>query len=144
LTERLDGQLLQVLRGELGMRGTLTSEMYAEAYRRCQNYHERVRQIELIREIGEQVDKAVRIPFSGSVLKISLGALQRSGWGDLGGLMERGYKVFKPLRDGPALLRVIYDREIKILNRIYAGQPDPFQLAPAEPQPSGNAEGVEG
>jgi hypothetical protein len=143
LTERLDGQLLQILRDELGMQGTLTSAMYTEAYRRCQNYDERVRQIELICEIGEQVDKAVRIPFSGSVLKISLGALQRSGWGDLGGLMERGYRVFKPLRDGPALLRVIHDREIKILNLIYAGHPDPFGLAAVERQPNGNAEGME-
>ncbi len=126
-TERLDTALLDRLVRELGMKDSLTIPLYAEAYRRCGNYDERVEQIELICEIGVLIDKAVHMPFGGTVLAMARSGLKRGGWSELLGLMDRGHKVFKQVPDTPKLMSLIRNRELRILDQIYAGHPDPFQ-----------------
>jgi hypothetical protein len=126
LTEELDAQLLDVLVNQLGMTDALTVEMYAEAYRRCDNYAARVRQIEMIGEVGNGVEALVNIPLSGSVLKLAHTPATRAGWGELMSFLERGYAAFKHMRGARAFLNTIHDRELRILDRIYASDPDPF------------------
>lgn len=126
LTEQLDRQLLNVLVNELGMTETLSVPMYAEAYRLCNNYAVRVQQIERIGEIGKRVEGLVNIPFSGNVLKVARGPATRAGWGDLMSFLERGYAAFKHMRGAKYFLNTIRERELGILKRIYAGNPDPF------------------
>jgi hypothetical protein len=128
MTEALDEKLLDVLTGPLGMQDSLTLDLYAEAYRRCDNRAERVRQIELICEVGRSVDEAVRVPFSGPLLSMSRLPLEMAGWGDLVGLADRGYKAFKQMRGAQELLDLIRKRELLFLNRIYAGDPNPFRF----------------
>jgi hypothetical protein len=126
LTEALDLRLVDVLVHQLGMTELLTAEMYAEAYRRCDNYAVRLRQIELIGEIGNGVESLVNIPLSASVLKLARDPATRSGWGDLMSFLERGYAAFKHMHGAAVFLNTIREREIRILNRIYAKVPDPF------------------
>ncbi len=128
LTEELDQQLLEVLLNRLNWNGSLTISLYAEAYRLCDNYARRVRQIELIHETGIAVDRAVNTPFSGTVLKVAKPPLERAGWSDLVGFMERGYKAFKQMRGANDFLNTIRSRELAILDRIYASHPDPFDI----------------
>jgi hypothetical protein len=126
LTEQLDDRLLQVLVERLQMNGSLTTALYAEAYRLCDNYAERVKQIELIGEIGEKLDSAVRMPLSGPIFNLAQVTLQRGGWADLMAFAERGYKAFRQMRGAKEFLGTIRRRERCILDRIYAGEPDPF------------------
>jgi hypothetical protein len=128
LTVTLDEQLLDVLVNTLGMGDQLTVEMYAEAYRRCNNYAVRVRQIEMIVEIGQRVETLVNIPFSASVLKLAHAPAVRTGWAELHSFLERGYTAFKHMRGAHAFLETIHEREIEILDRIYARHPAPFDL----------------
>lgn len=128
LTEQLDRHLLRVLVNELGMTDTLTVAIYAEAYRRCNNYAVRVRQIEMIGEIGNRVESLVNIPFSGNALKLARAPATRAGWGDLMSFLERGYAAFKHMRGAKYFLTTIRKRELGILKRIYASDPDPFHL----------------
>ncbi len=51
MTRALDHRLLRALIDELGVTDALTSELYLEAYRICDNYAERAQQIELARGI---------------------------------------------------------------------------------------------
>ncbi|MGB8645890.1 MAG: hypothetical protein WCF84_11685 [Anaerolineae bacterium] len=127
-TEHLDDRLLEVLVNQLGMTDSLTTPLYAEAYRRCDNYAERVAQIELIREIGLILDKVVHTPLSGPMLALAKGTLEHAGWMDVMSFMERGYKVFKQLPNTARLLDIIRQRELRILDRIYAGEHDPFEF----------------
>lgn len=126
LTEKLDGQLLEVLVKELGLTDHLDAEMYAEGYRRCNNYPARVRQIELIRDIGMRVEGLVNFPFSSTALKLGHGPAVRAGWGELMDFLERGYKAFKQMHGANYFLETIRKREREILERIYAGDPKPF------------------
>jgi hypothetical protein len=128
LTEKLDLQLLDVLVNDLGMRAGLTVELYAEAYRRCSNYDVRVQQIEWIVDIGHGVEGLINIPFSANVLKLARGPAARGGWGELMSFLERGYAAFKHMHGAAHFLNTIHERELRILNRIYAGNPDPFSL----------------
>jgi hypothetical protein len=128
LTEELDQQLLDVLVQRLGLEDTITVALYAEAYRLCDNYQARLRQIDLLYEIGKLLDSGVRMPFSGAVLGLAKNALQHAGWADMMAFMERGYKAFKRMRGAKELLNTIRTRETRILDRIYAQDPDPFKV----------------
>ncbi|MCA9923093.1 MAG: hypothetical protein KC421_12015, partial [Anaerolineales bacterium] len=71
LTNQLDNQLVQVMVDDLQLTDAITSEMYAEAYRICDNYADRVRQINLIVDVGGSVNKLVRLPFVGLTLRLA-------------------------------------------------------------------------
>ncbi|MGW8249609.1 MAG: FFLEELY motif protein, partial [Anaerolineales bacterium] len=62
LTGELDDRLLQVLVNEMGMQEQLTFEMYAEAYRQCENYPLRLQQIEMLADIVREVGQGAKLP----------------------------------------------------------------------------------
>jgi hypothetical protein len=127
LTNELDEALLTALRQELGVTGSITPELYAEAYRVCDNYAERVRQIELIGEVGHMVEVSTKIPLVGTSLKLARLPAQATGWTDLHDFIERGFQSFKRMRGSEKFLQAIHDREMLILDRIYASHPQPFE-----------------
>ncbi len=128
LTEDLDEQLLDVLIRRLGWDGPLTVALYAEAYRICDNYAVRVKQIDLIYEIGQLLNTVVHLPLSGAILNLTRLALERAGWADLMAFTMRGYKAFNQLRGAGEFLDTIRMRELGILDRIYANDPEPFRV----------------
>jgi hypothetical protein len=128
LTEQLDAHLIDLLVNQLGVGNAITVPAYAEAYRLCDNYDRRVQQIELIFEVGSQLDKIVQMPLSGAMLQISKVPLERGGWRDLMAFMERGFNAFRQMRGGRQFLETVRERERRILDRIYAGAPDPFEF----------------
>lgn len=128
LTSVLDDSLLTALVDELDMTDQMTPELYAEAYRRCDNYDERVQQLNLLVEIGQEVDRMVRLPFIGLALRIAHGPAHRAGWGPVQDFLERGYTAFKQMNGADKFLHTIYRREMQILDRIYADHPNPFAL----------------
>jgi hypothetical protein len=131
LTEQLDAHLLEVLVNQLGVTDRLTVPLYAEGYRRCNNYDDRIRQIELIHDVVYLLDAVVHRPGSGTMLMLAKVPLKRAGWREVMNFMERGYKAVKAMRGAEQFLDVIRSRELQILKRIYAHDPDPFgfQLA---------------
>jgi hypothetical protein len=126
LTDRLDGLLLERLTSLAGYQGAVTAPLYAEAYRLCDNYRDRVRQIDLIDEILMDLDEVVHARGSGLVLKMARGPARVAGWGEMAGLVERGFRAFKQLGSSAEFRHVIKQRETRILDRIWAGEADPF------------------
>jgi hypothetical protein len=129
LTQALDVRLRDMLFDEMGVTGSLTEAQYAEAYRRCDNFVERVRQIDKIVEIGELLDLIVALPLTGTALQMAKVPANRAGWTELTGFMERGYRAFKHMRGAHDFLDTIRQRERLILDRIYAEMPQPFAIA---------------
>ena len=127
-TQKLDDDLLKVLVEQLGVQAELTEQQYTQAYRLCDNYVARVRQIEMICEIGEALDDIVRKPLVGTALQLAKVPAQRAGWTELTDFMERGFRAFKNLRGAGPFLKIIRQRERLILDRIYAEEPDPFNI----------------
>jgi hypothetical protein len=128
LTQALDDQLLQVLVEQLGVDTELTEAQYAQAYRLCDNYVARVRQIEMICKIGESLDDVVRLPLTGAALQVAKVPARRAGWTELTEFMERGFQAFKNMRGAEFFLKTIRKRERLILDRIYAAEPAPFNI----------------
>jgi hypothetical protein len=132
LTNELDQELSRVLVEELGVNRSaagplITPELYAEAYRICNNYAERAHQIHLIGEVGSMVDRGTRIPLIGVTLHLARHPAKRAGWGELHEFLEHGYSAFKHMGRADKFLHTIQERELGILDRIYANHPDPFQ-----------------
>lgn len=126
LTTALDNELRHVLVDRLGVTDTITSELYAEGYRICDNYDRRVHQIDLIAVALADVGEGSRMPVVSLALMIARIPAQRAGWGELYDFLKRGYAAFKQLRDVSSFVETIAQRERRILEQIYAGAPDPF------------------
>ena len=99
MTQVLDRRLLQVLVDELGVKDTITPELYARAYRICDNYSQRVRQIELIRTILLKVGTWAHLRVVGPGMKVAKVPAQRAGWGELYAFLVRGYRAGRQLKD---------------------------------------------
>ena len=128
LTQQLDLQLLDVLVNQLGMRDELTAVSYAEAYRICDNYDARAYQIDLLMELGDGLDKLIRIPMVGMILRAARRPANRAGWGELQDFLERGFAAFKQMGKAKPFLKIVEERERAILENIFASRPDPFDL----------------
>ncbi|MEW5986362.1 MAG: hypothetical protein AB1791_06990 [Chloroflexota bacterium] len=128
LTWYLDEALLRALVDDLGVTDTITPEQYAEAYRICQNYAERMRQIELIVEIGRRLEQLVHRPLVATTLRLARGPAHVVGYGELQEFLERGFWAFKQMGGAEEFLLVIGRREREILDRIYAHHPEPFAV----------------
>lgn len=128
MTEELDRKLLRVLVVDLGMKDQISEEMYAEGYRLCDNYAKRRRQINLLIEIGRQVEISTRFPPIGMALRLARSPARHAGWYELQDFLERGYKSFKRMGKAKQFLETIEFRELQILDRIYENHPEPFSL----------------
>lgn len=129
LTQELDEKMLHVLCRELGMAGELTPEMYVAAYRLLDNYDERSHQIDLVLEIGRSVDHLTRIPMIGLILKAAGRPARRAGWAELHDFLERGFHTFKQMGGAAEFLSIVEQRERRILDQIFAGNPRPFAVS---------------
>ncbi len=138
MTEALDRKLIDVLVEQLGVTDSITVEQYAEGYRRCDNYRERVEQIDAIIEICEHIDGIVRNPLTGPALNLAKRPLRGAGYGEVMTFLERGYDSFKRMHGSRYFRKTLREREMGILDRVYAYDPDPFRFAmlPAPDQKS--------
>ena len=126
LTNRLDEELLSVLRQDLHVTDMITPELYAEGYRICNNYDQRAYQIELIGQVGRMVETGTKIPLVGTSLKLARIPAQKTGWIELHDFIYRGFHAFRRMHGADVFLQAIHDREMGILDRIFAGDPYPF------------------
>ncbi len=127
LTEELDAKLLDALLNQAGVTDSISEEQYAEAYRLCDNYDDRVKQIEMIVEIGRDLEKLVRHRVIGWMLRAARGPAHRAGWHELQDFLEHGYASFRHMGKADKFLNAIHDREMTILDNIYQGKSHPFE-----------------
>lgn len=125
LTEELDAATDQALVA-MGCPETLTDDSYTEAYRRAGDAGKRRRQIELIREVGEDLDVIVRRPWVKKGLAMARRPARLSGLEGLHGLLERGHRAFTRMRGAGEFLDAICGRELEIMERIFDRHPEPF------------------
>lgn len=125
VTEEVDAALLEAL-ADLGY-AELDEESYLEAYRRCDDRPRRLRQIELIWEVGMTLDKVVRLPGAYAALRLAGGPARLAGLGELQKLLENGFRTFRKIGGARDFLAAIVETEKEVLRRIYDGHPRPFE-----------------
>lgn len=138
LTQQLDLALAEAMRDHLGVVDRFDRWQYEEAYRLCNNYDTRARQIRLIVAVGGQLERVRRVPFIQATLRLARGPAQRLGWFAMQDFLERGYLAWKSISEPAVFLANIQQREMGILDRIYgvaggAPQSNPFLVSDGAP-----------
>ena len=126
-TQRLDQALASEL-FSLCDSDNVDQKHYCEAYRRCDNKHQRYKQIELISKCGELLDRYARSNTILFSLKISRKPADMAGLAALHGFIHRGFKAFHTMNDIPSLMDTVVRLEKVVLERIFAEHPTPFAI----------------
>ena len=92
---------------------------YERAYKLCDNYGDRMRQIELSRNALYNVYRMARKPLIGAVLQRTQGLAQTVGMTDIHRFLRLGYQAILPVRDIHRFVETILLREQDRLDRIY-------------------------
>lgn len=135
LTNSLDNHLLQVLVDQLGVTDAVmdavmdavTPELYAEAYRLCDNQAERAYQIDLTQDVLRQVSDWARHRVVSIAMKMAKVPAQRAGWVETYDFLERGYEACRRLKEAQFFVETIAQREKGLLDLIYAGDVTGFK-----------------
>jgi hypothetical protein len=106
--------------------GRITETTYAEAYRRAGQREARERQILLTGEVGRYLDRVVRKPLIRALVRFARGPAHAAGFGTLQEFLERGLDAFERLQGADEFLDLIHEREMSALDKLFAGNPDPF------------------
>jgi hypothetical protein len=125
LSVELDKALCGKL-AELGVKDRITEAAYAEGYRRCRNRAQRLQQIELLVAAGSDLDKVVKKPLVRRMLILARRPARMAGFGELQDFLERGFDAFRHMDGAAEFLKTIETREKRILERLFAGEPRPF------------------
>ena len=129
LTHALDLRMAAAIQRLAGRRRTINEDLYARAYREVGLPRLRARQIELIDDVGHGLWSALRMHGVGALLKISRMPARAMGFGELQGFLERGFDAFGQLGDAKPFLADIRGSETRAMQRLFAGDPDPFGQA---------------
>jgi hypothetical protein len=114
--------------------GPVTVESYAEGYRRAGRRPDRERQIELLGTIGAYLDHVVRKPIIHALVRFARGPAHAAGFGSLQDFLERGLDAFEAMHGADEFLTTIRDREVRAMQRVFAGTADPFEFG-SRPRP---------
>ncbi|MDP1540873.1 MAG: hypothetical protein Q8K94_05830 [Moraxellaceae bacterium] len=85
--------------------------------------HEQAR---LLRELGLGLDRYVRSRLITATFKMSAGPARMAGLAGLYDFMAKGFAVMKPMKSVADFLDVFIGRELKILDNLASGHPQPF------------------
>lgn len=127
LTHTLDETLCDALFNQLKVQ-TIDADSYAAAYRLCDNYEERCRQIVLVQQAGERLDRYARSTMINWSLKASRSPAKKAGLSALHEFLENGFSAFHTMKDIDHLMTTVVQREQRVLDNIFESKSDPFDL----------------
>lgn len=129
LSHELDARLTRMLVMEFDWRDTLDEAIYVAGYRRCGDYDLRRHQLNLVEQLGRDLQRIVRKHFIHTALKLASGPARLAGVGELHRFLDRGFHAFHHMGTAAGhFVNVITARERIIMERIGAGHPQPLQL----------------
>ncbi len=122
LSQELDRALVDAL----GYLPTYSVAQYSRAFRGAGRVDARVRQIELIVEVGRAIDHYGRNAAIRNALMLMRAPARAAGFGALQAFLERGFASFRRMRGADEFLAAISTREREILDAIVGGCDAPF------------------
>lgn len=128
ITQQLDLELAELL-DERDIPATLvTTEHYCEVYRASQMLEQRKKQVVLVADVGQQLDRYVRNRTLGWLLSMSRTPAEMAHLSDLHDFLHRGYSAFRKMDNVDLLISRLVAREQQVMDNILSGHPDPFVL----------------
>lgn len=110
-------------------RGAIDESTYAAAFRQVGREPQRYRQVELVGEVGRRLDHVVKKPLIATTLRMLRKPAHMAGLGDLQAFLEHGFDAFRAMGGAEEFLGIITRRETAIMQRVFAGHPQPFAVA---------------
>jgi hypothetical protein len=127
LSERLDLATAGAIAADPLARGhPIDDRVYARAYRTAGARTDRERQIELVDHIGRALDRLVRHPMIGTLLKAMDGPARVAGLSAMHAFLNAGFQAFRAMKGADEFLAIVGRRETELMQRLYAGEPDPL------------------
>lgn len=128
LTQQLDLELAELCLNQGLSPESLTTDDYCQVFRGSQRMEQRERQITLVAEVGQQLDRYVRNRTLGWLLTMTRAPAEMADLSDLHSFLHRGYSAFRKMDDVELLIDRLVTRERKVMDNILKGHPEPFDL----------------
>lgn len=106
----------------------LDETSYTEAFRAVDRHADRARQVALMREVGQGLDKVVAKPLIYSTLKMLRKPAAVAGLADMQAFLEAGFTAFRHMKGADYFLDTIASRETLLMERIFDADPAPFAI----------------
>jgi hypothetical protein len=101
---------------------------YAEAFRDAGTMKERLRQVDLMRAVGTELDVVVKKPLIYSTLRMLRTPARIAGLSNMQQFLEAGFTAFKHMNGAEYFLDTIATRETELIERLFASHPAPFKI----------------
>ncbi|WP_100638113.1 FFLEELY motif protein [Marinobacter salexigens] len=128
ITQQLDLELAELLDERRIPARMVTAEHYCEVYRASQKLEQRRRQVVLVADVGQQLDRYVRNRTLGWLLSMSRTPAEMANLSDLHNFLHRGYSAFRKMDKVDVLIERLVTREQRVMDNILNGHPEPFAL----------------
>ncbi len=123
LAEEFD-QALATCIGE----GKVNEANYLAAFRAAGRRDDRLRQVQLMREVGRSLDIVVKKPLIYTTLKMLRGPSKLAGLAAMQQFLEAGFTAFRHMNGADYFLETIAAREAMLINRIFDCVADPLAI----------------
>ncbi len=110
----------------------ITETNYAAAFRQAGTENDRLRQVELMRAVGAELDVVVKKPMIYSTLRLLRTPARFAGLSNMQQFLEAGFTAFKHMNGAKYFLNTIAERETALIARLYSNHPAPFEFSLAD------------
>ena len=128
ITQSLDLELAEWFDQQGLSTGSISPEAWCQGYRASRQLPIRERQLALVSETGQQLDRYVRNRTLGWLLGMTRGPADLAELGDLHSFLHRGYSAFRKMDKVDVLIQRLISREQQVMTNILEGHPEPFAL----------------
>jgi len=104
----------------------ITPERYVAAFAATGRKADRLRQVQLMRTVGEGLDRMVQQPLIYPTLRMLRKPARLAGLEHMQQFLEAGFTAFRKMKGAVHFLDTIAARETALIERIFAGNPAPF------------------
>ena len=123
LAEEFDQAIARQLDG-----AALTESSYANAFRAVDRRADRLRQVQLMRDVGKGLDRVVNKPLIYTTLKMLRRPAAIAGLGEIQRFLEAGFSAFRHMNGAEHFLETIAERETILIERLFDKHAEPFAI----------------
>lgn len=99
--------------------GPVDAATYANAWRQVGRRAERMRQVELMLDVGRALDRHTRKPLLGTTLRLMHAPAHAAGLGDLQAFLQDGFTAFKAMKGADEFLSRIAENERRQIAELF-------------------------